>query len=213
MSEKLRRRILSILLGCSVLLNAWLMFSASIYQIGGNVLDYFQGPPKLLSTDYSKTSSPRAVPVVAYMDFRCPYCAKMDPVLEEAAGSGLISLTYRFFPLDFHEHSEDISVHVHCAGQQGAFWPYVHALYQPFSNDAGPSEEELRRLDSRLGLNRLKMESCLSDPNSLQRVRNDKATGQLRDVVGTPTIFVGYQRIGGYVSKEQFRSILENYVK
>lgn len=210
MSEKSKGRTLFVLFGCSVLLNIWLIFSASLYGFSRNVGDYFEGPPILLSKDYTRTGSKGVVPVVAYMDFRCPYCAKMDTVLEETAESGSISLTYRFFPLDFHEHAEDIAVHVNCAGQQKAFWPYTHALYQHFNNATPPSEEELGRMDRQLGLNQTEMKRCLSDPNSLQRVRDDIASGHARDVIGTPTVFVGYRRVGGYVSKEEFRSIVES---
>src|SRR3984957_20226697 len=88
---------------------------APIFLLSVMVGHLFAASLRGQSADDTKPSSPvlaaqveSQLTVVEFTDFKCPYCSKMVPVIDELlkAYPGKIRLIVKDFPLDFHPGSE-----------------------------------------------------------------------------------------------------------
>ncbi len=153
-------------------------------------------------------SASAPVQIVEFSDFQCPYCAKASEVMKEvvAAYGDRVSLTYRHFPLDFHDQAHRAAEAAECAEEQGRFWPFHDALFADraswaggdFSSVADRSRTELRDLTA-----------CLESGRHRATVDADLEAGRRVGATGTPAFFVNGIVIGGAQPFEAFAEIID----
>ena len=70
------------------------------------------------------------VTVVEFLDYQCPYCHRVQGVVDEIVGryAGKVRFVHRDFPLDMHPQAAVAARAAHCAGEQGRFWEYHENL-------------------------------------------------------------------------------------
>ena len=163
-----------------------------------------EGSPSLGAVDAPVT-------VVEFSDFECPYCLAMFSTLRtlrEEYGKK-IRLVFRQFPLNsIHPRAQKAAEASLCAADQGKFWEMHDSMFE------NQGDLEVSDLESRaevLGLDVTRFQSCLSDAQHADRVKEDVAAGTAAGVTGTPAIFVNgrpllgtvpYQQITGFVDEE-----------
>ena len=151
------------------------------------------------------------VTVVEFSDFECPYCLAMFSTLRtlrEEYGKK-IRLVFRQFPLNsIHPRAQKAAEASLCAADQGKFWEMHDSMFE------NQGDLEVSDLESRaevLGLDVTRFQSCLSDAQHADRIKEDVAAGTAAGVTGTPAIFVNgrpllgtvpYQQITGFVDEE-----------
>ena len=71
------------------------------------------------------------VTIVEFSDFQCPFCARVQPVLEEVRKTygDDVRIVYKHLPLSFHQHAEGAAQAAAAAAAQGKFWPMAEALF------------------------------------------------------------------------------------
>jgi protein-disulfide isomerase len=162
---------------------------------------------RLAALDFAAQESPSQggedarVTVVEFSDFACRYCRAAQPALRRILERwpGRVRLVFRHFPLEQHPDALPAARAAACAERQGRFWELhdrIFALTGPLS------EAALRSAASAAGVNASDYEACMSDEESLERVRKDVLLGRLVGVTGTPAFFVNREPVTGAAELE-----------
>lgn len=157
-------------------------------------------PAQALGVDRPTIGEPGApVVVVEFLDFQCPFCrqaeAVVNDVLRSPAYAGKVRFVFRHFPLpDLHENAVPAARAAECAHRQGKFAAMRELL---FANQTRLSHADLRRYAALAGLAAVPFAACLSSDASYAAVEQDWQDGIALGIKGTPTYFIGDQRIEG----------------
>ncbi len=223
--QRQRMTTLMIIAGV-VLILAGILAAPSLRQALSPVGDVVVPAARTLpATDANTMGDPNApLTVVEYSDFQCPACRAFftqveDQFIEEYVATGKVYFVYHSMGLWIGQESADAAEAAYCAGDQNKFWEYHDFL---FANQTGENVGDF--LQKRLiafaekidGLDVNAFKDCLSSNKYAQKVKEDRAQGDLMGVRGTPTLFVyltgsdtPLQPIQGVPSMQQFRDILD----
>ena len=135
------------------------------------------------------------VTVVSFSDYQCPYCRRMLDTLValHEAYPETVQVVYRHYPL--HDGAAALAEAALCAGDQGRFWEFHLALFEPDRID--PSQAFAIAQD--LGLDLEGFQACLVSGTHTEEVQGDFQEGQRLQITGTPTNFVNGRRLRGAV--------------
>ena len=98
-----------------------------------------------------------------------------------------VHLTFKHFPLAFHQMAESAAVAAEAAGEQGAFWPMHNALFATY----GLLNDEIYvGHATALGLNVQRFEEDLKNKRLLKKVKNSRKDGEKAGVNSTPSFFI-----------------------
>ena len=154
---------------------------------------------------YGSDAAPATM--VVFSDFQCPACARMDEWLGRlAAESGNnISISVRNFPLTRIHHSALAAAQAaECAGDEGYYRPYHHALFQHQAELGAVRWDEI--LAGPAHPDGTLMARCMADTTVMARVMRDIAIGRQAGVEGTPTIILNGQRLPAARSYRELRT-------
>jgi protein-disulfide isomerase/rhodanese-related sulfurtransferase len=164
---------------------------------------------RLVRPDSHATGNPEAkVALVEFGDLQCPSCAAAAPEMREIRRRyrDRVRFVFRQFPLErVHAYALHAAQASECAAQQGKFWEAVDRLYAA-NGDLG--DKSLERYARELGLDTAKFHACFSSGATLAVIRRDLDDGHALGVRGTPTYFLGRQRILGTPEIAQFQQML-----
>lgn len=157
------------------------------------------------------------VPVIMFSDYQCPFCAKMDLLLEELTGRFKeLKIIRRDFPLDqacnpmikraYHPFACEASLYKNCAREQGKFYE-MHMLL--LNNRQSISSQFLAMSISNLGLDENKMKACLKSEKARKELEKDiKAAIDIK-ITGTPTlVFDGKEMVTGGLTEEELIKLI-----
>ena len=153
------------------------------------------------------TSAP--VTIVEFSDFHCPFCRKVQPVIDEvrAKYGAKIKLVYRDFPLDnLHPHARSAAEASHCAIEQGKFWEFHDQL---FKNDPDTSPAALDRFAKESGMDVDAFEECSSSGKYKTLVQASTQEGTQLGITGTPTFFINGRILVGAQPADAFAKVID----
>lgn len=158
-------------------------------------------PQAFASTAKAKGVEDAPVQIVEYSDFQCPACRFAQPVLKgfEEKYGGQLQLIYRHFPLSGHQWSGIAHPCAECAGEQGKFWEYHDLLFQEQEKWSGPQNPMpfFMEYAKSLGLDLDAFAACLTNPDIMARIGEEKQQGLDLKVRSTPTFFINGERFVG----------------
>jgi protein-disulfide isomerase len=149
-------------------------------------------------SDYVKGNAKAKVTLITYSDFECPYCGNFHDTMNQVMDDydGEIKWVYRNFPLSFHANANSAALAAQCAGEQGKFWEYADKL---FANQSSFSSENFSQWAKDLKLSASKFDSCMSSKKYQSKIDDDKASGSVAGVSGTPATIImnesGYKEL------------------
>ncbi len=155
------------------------------------------------------------VVIVEFLDFKCPFTKETAPILYQIAKEhkDKVKIIIRNFPLEsIHPGSEKLSEVAYCAQQQGAFWQMYNLIFEgqdQFSDEIKP--EEISALAQNAGLDKIQLNACLSDANTVTAVRADFSDGVYAGVKATPTFFVNGEKFAGVIPFKIWEGFLKNF--
>ncbi|MBZ5569936.1 MAG: thioredoxin domain-containing protein [Acidobacteriia bacterium] len=153
-------------------------------------------------------SAHAAVTLVEFGDLQCPSCAAAGPEMRELRKryGDRVRFVFRQFPLEkVHQYALHSAEASECAAQQGKFW---EALDRFYAANGDLKDESLERYAGELGLDVTKFKSCLSSGATRAIIQRDSEDGSALGVRGTPTFFLGRQRIVGAPETAKFEQLL-----
>jgi protein-disulfide isomerase len=134
------------------------------------------------------------VTVVEYSDFECPFCGRAAEVVEKlkAKYGTQVRFVFRQYPLPMHANATLAAEASLAAHAQGKFWPFHDLLFQ---NQRSLDRKSLEEFATKAGLDMGKFKKALDDHTHAAMVKSDMKLGEEAGVSGTPTLFVGTERV------------------
>ncbi len=147
--------------------------------------------------DHVRGAEEPGLTLVEYGDFGCPFCfAASRPVKSLLDRYDALRLVWRHFPdPELHPGSDLAAELSELAAVHGKFWE-SHSLL--LAGREQFSTEDLLSVARRLELDVEEAESALRERSFREHVLEGIAGGKLAGVHGTPTFFVGGERLEGH---------------
>lgn len=173
-----------------------------------NIRESFESPPSITRSDHLIGDNKSKIIVISYMDYQCPYCGKLYPILRKNAEKGRILFVYRHFPLKDHPFAFRASEAAECAGQQGKFWEYSDLVY---SKKGKLSSKVFKEISLNLHLDQQSFKQCLQNHFYDRYISSQQSEGIKRRISGTPTFFINGKRFNGLIPKTKLiKNIINN---
>jgi protein-disulfide isomerase/uncharacterized membrane protein len=145
----------------------------------------------------AREQKPGVATVIDFVDFECPFCRKLAPVLDAAVATAKVPVRVvrKMTPLHIHAHAMTAALAWCCADEQGKGEAMASALFAAPVDKLTPEGCEQIAVD--IGCDRVRYRKTLADPTTRERVVHDTADAKAAGVRGLPTIFVGTTGLGG----------------
>lgn len=170
-----------------------------------------QGDPRALG----RLDAP--VVMIAWSDFRCPFCAHWAtttlPDLQPYLDSGSLRVEFRDLVL-FGDQSKAAAVASRAAGQQGKFWEFSEAVFAaaPTSGHATLTSDDLVAFARTSGVPDLTaFASALEDPELAAAVDAETTQAQSMGLSGTPFFVINTTVVSGSQPLDVFTAAIESY--
>jgi len=151
------------------------------------------------------------VTIVAFSDFQCPFCSRVNPTIEQLIKDypGKVRVQFRHYPLPFHTDAPLASQAALEAGAQGKFWEMHDKL---FANQRAIKREDLDKYAGELGLDMGKFKASLDSGKFKAQVEADTALGGKLGVRGTPHFFINGRALSGAQPITAFKEIVDDEI-
>lgn len=190
--------------------------------VQGTVLDVASNPFKkeldLLKTEFTPGyGTPGAsVVVVIFSDFQCPFCkqeAQMIRANLNAAFSKNIRVYFKDFPLQqIHDWAKPAAIAGRCVYRQemDRFWDFHDWIFENQEiTSAGNLRSRLEGFAVERNLDKAALLQCFDTKATEAEVDKTFAEGRALGVNATPTLYINGRRLGGNVTWEQLKDIIE----
>lgn len=171
--------------------------------------------------NYPPKGNPNAkVTMIAFEDFRCPFCEKLftdilPQLQKEYIDTGKVKFYYRNY--QFLGPASVMAGNAgECANDQGKFWEFHDYMYknQPSESDTSMyTTDKLSGIAGQLGMDTGQFKQCLDGKKFDKNVSDDLAAGQKAGVNGTPTTFINGIPIVGAVPYAQIKAEIEKAIQ
>jgi len=138
-----------------------------------------------------------------YSDYQCPYCAKFSETTEQAlldayVATGKVLFTYHSVGEFIGPESARSAEAAYCAGDQGKFWEYHdYVLGNQRGENAGWfSTRRLTAFAEALGLEMSQFDSCFSNGQYRDKVRQELFEARDLGIQSTPSFIISYEANG-----------------
>ncbi len=141
-----------------------------------------------------KGAEDAAVTITVFSDFQCPYCSRIEPLLDQmqAAYPTQVRTVFKQFPLNMHKFARPAALASLAARNQGKFWDLHIRL---FANYNKLSDQMIRALAEDTGLDMVRFDQDVKNPALQQEINRDMQLGQSAGVRGTPAIFINGKQV------------------
>lgn len=169
-------------------------------------------PPRytvaVAANDPVRGAASAPVTIVEFSDYQCPFCARVNPTLEQVRKTygDKVKIVFKDFPLPNHPQAPKASEAGHCAGEQGKYWE-MHDLM--FANQRALNVPELKQYATTLGLEAAKFTQCLDSGKHAGLVAAGMKQGESMGVNSTPTLYINGRALIGAQPFEAFRQIID----
>lgn len=155
---------------------------------------------RLVRPDSQRLNDPASsqATFVEFLDFECEACGAAYPAIEQLREDygDRVTFVVRYMPL--HNNSEAASRAAEAAAAQGKFEEMYGRLFETqaqWGEKDNSQEDVFFGYAEDLGLDMDRFRQDYDDPATIERVRRDKADGEVLGVTGTPTFFVDGQKL------------------
>ncbi|MCB9733499.1 MAG: thioredoxin domain-containing protein [Deltaproteobacteria bacterium] len=153
------------------------------------------------------------IQIVEFSDFQCPFCSRVSAPLGEVKAhyGDDVAITFKHFPLSFHQNAMPAAIAAMCAHEQGKFWEF-HDL--AFANQKALSADDLNGYAKQVGLDEKKFSECVAANKPKAKIEADMAEARAAGVRGTPTIYINGRKFNspsGY-SLDAFTGVIDKYI-
>lgn len=168
--------------------------------IGGAILKHEK--PSTISSPTNNTlgKGTSGVTLTMYADFECPGCGAFYPILKQVTDHYKDEIKFQFinFPLtQIHQNALAAARAAQAANDQGKFWEMHDLLYanQTTWAQLGDATSTFEGYATQIGLNMPKYRTDYASAATNATINADIASGQAKQVTGTPTFFLDGKQI------------------
>jgi 2-hydroxychromene-2-carboxylate isomerase len=160
-------------------------------EIGESIEKRFRrGRQTLNLADVPFKGNPSApVTVVEFVDYECPHCKKVQPVLRQLLDEykDEVKVGFKHYPLGNHTNARLAAEAAVAANLQGKFWAYNDKVW---ANSESLTPAGLEQYAKDVGLDVAKWRTDAESEEVRARVERDKREGQQLGIDHTPTIYI-----------------------
>ncbi len=151
------------------------------------------------------------VTIVEFSDFQCPFCARVNPTLDQIRTTypDDVRIVFRHSPLPFHPNAAPAAEAAVAAEWQGKFWEMHDKL---FANQQALERAGLEARAAELGLDLPAFRQALDTHAPKARVDADLALGKMIGVRGTPTFFIDGRSVLGAQPFAEFKKVIDDEI-
>ena len=137
----------------------------------------------------SKGSSTARVTLIEFVDYECPHCKRVQPVLRQAVDEfpNDVRVVMKHYPLSQHTNARLAAMAAVAAHMQGKFWVYSEKVWE---NSEFLTPALLEKLAKDVSLDVEKWRKDSASPAVAATIEKDKAQGGTAGIRSTPTIYV-----------------------
>lgn len=150
------------------------------------------------------------VTIVAFSEFQCPFCARVEPTLkalyEDPAYAGKLKIVFKQMPLPFHNNAQKAAEASLFAHANGKFWELHDKM---FENQQNLDIESLKKYATEVGLDAAALEAALNSNQYEAAVKADIESAQKVGVSGTPSFVINGQLVVGALPIEAFKKAID----
>lgn len=145
------------------------------------------------------------VKIVAFVDYQCGYCRafvqqQLPVLMEEYVDKNLVQITFRDYPLSFHENAGLLAKAAHVMADKDEFPEFLKNVWDvdPAADSTGIfnafSIGEISEVQSR---------------KAEMKIRESKFLAGVAGISATPTIIINNRMLVGLRSNEELKSMIE----
>lgn len=158
-----------------------------------------KGDNPTIGTDSAK------VKMIVFIDYQCGFCRAFVkerlPILkEEYVSKGLLQITFRDYPLNFHDKAELFAQVGHLMSNEGRFESFLSDVWD-LDKDADSTE-----VFNSFGIEKADPVDCAVSQN---KIRESKFLAGVAGITATPTVIINDRMIAGLRSMDELRSIID----
>lgn len=145
------------------------------------------------------------VTVVEFFDYRCPYCKRAAPVVEQLVKEdGRIRRVMKEFPILGPESlfASRVALAAHAQGKYEA----IHRLL--ISSRGALDQETVMRLAKEAGLDLVQLKRDLNSPLIDETLKKNRDLAGQIEITGTPAFIIGKEFVPGAVELDALRTIV-----
>ena len=148
------------------------------------------------------------VTIVLFSDFQCPFCARVEPTLEEAQRTygDKVRIVWKHQPLPFHPNALPAAKAAEAAREQGKFWQMHDRLFQA-QRELSPDAYE--RIARELGLDLRRFQESVKGGKAQTRIDEDQRLAARIGAQATPTMFVNGEKVEGAVPFATLKAVID----
>ncbi|MEO6776594.1 MAG: vitamin K epoxide reductase family protein [Kofleriaceae bacterium] len=197
----------TVIAGASTLAPRWRLGALAVPALAVVPVVFFllhTAPPPLVPigtpAPIAREQVPGIATVVDFVDFECPFCRKLAPVLDQAIATArhrgiVVRVVRKMTPLHMHPHALDAALAYCCADAQGKGDQMAAELFA--APPAQLTPQGCEDLAVKVGCDRARFRATLADPATRKRVVDETADAKAVGVRGLPTLFIGTTGFGG----------------
>jgi protein-disulfide isomerase len=180
-------------------------------RASNNVRVNLEVPRISVSLDDDPTRGPKDAPVqiVMFSDFQCPFCSRVEATIKQVRDTygDKVAVTFRDYPLSFHQNAEKAAEAANCANKQGKYWEFHDSL---FANQAQLSVADLKKKAEDMKLDTAAFNQCLDSGEMKAEIDKDTKEGSTYGVTGTPASFVNGRFLSGAQPYDAFKKVIDD---
>jgi len=129
------------------------------------------------------------VSIVAFLDYQCPYCARVYPTLTQLLGKYPkdVRLIIKHYPLPMHRFAAKAAQAALAAEKQNKYEKLTEVLFANFNK---LNDQTIRQYAQEAGLDMKKFDKDIADASINEIITADKKLAQKLKVRAVPTIFI-----------------------
>jgi len=152
------------------------------------------------------------ITLIEFSDFQCPYCSRAKGTIDELLKTYKddLQVTFRNYPLPFHNNAMPAAIAAQAAAAQGKFWQMYDKL---FANQQALSPADFEKYATEIGLDIAKFKAAVADAKTKAAVEADMKLGNNFGVGGTPAFFINGHSFSGAYPIESFKMAIDEEIK
>lgn len=136
------------------------------------------------------------VTLVVFSDFQCPFCSKVQPLMDETLKNNKdkVKIVFKHLPLQMHKQAKPAALAAIAAHEQGKFWQMHDAL---FALGKKLNKATIEKAAQDIGLDMDKFKKDLASSATQDKLKKDMIDAGQAGVSGTPTLFINGRQVKG----------------
>ena len=151
------------------------------------------------------------IEIVEFSEFQCPYCAKLQPVMQEVLDlyPGVVKLVFKHYPLKQHDMALKAAAVSIMADRKGKFWEVHDRLFEVYNK---LTEEKILEIATDAGIEKINVQRSWNNKRIYQQIFTDIKDGKKAGVKGVPKVYINGRPLKSR-SLDGFKKLIDQEMK